>query len=158
MVAKEKEDENYRPYDSLRAIGFTKDEAKSFLAGIEEEEAAATQLPPDLKKAPEIEIKFQAQRAELHRRRLKIILPIVSGYAFAVCLYVTAAQFFHPEWIYGPFATWLPIRMDYVWEAAFVSSFILITAITMRYTKRSIHHRRLETDQNQRSDSNPQPR
>jgi hypothetical protein len=146
MAAKEDEYENYRPYDTLKAIGFTKDQAKGLLANIEE--AAATQLPPEPKKAPEIEIKFQTQRAELRRRRFKNILLIVWGYAFAVWLYVIAIQLFHPQWIYGPFATWLPIRMDFVGEAAFVVSFIIITAITMRNTKRSMYTRRPETEPN----------
>jgi hypothetical protein len=136
MVAKEEEDENYRPYDTLKAIGFTKDQAKGFLTNIEE--AAATQLPPEPKKEPEIEVKFRAQKSELRSARLKKFLLIAWAYAFAVWMYVIAVQFLHPEWIYEPFATWLPIRMDYVGEAAFVASFIIITAITMWNTKRSI--------------------
>jgi len=144
MVAKEEEDENYRPYDTLKAIGFTKDEAKGFLTNIEE--AGATQLPPEPKKEPEMEVKFRAQKSELRRTRFKKLLLIVWGYAFAVWIYVITIQFFHPEWIYEPFATWLPIRMDYVGEAAFVSSFIIITAVTMWNTKRGIRVKLRKTE------------
>jgi len=145
-VVKEKEDENYRAYDTLRAIGFTKDEAKGFLTTVEQ--AAATQLPPEPKKAPEMEVKFHTEKTELRRSRLKKFLIILWAYAFTVWFYVIAVQFLHPEWIYAPFATWLPIRMDYVGETAFVTSFILITAITMWNTKRSLRPRRAETDTN----------
>lgn len=133
------ENDEYRPYDTLKAIGFTKDEAKGFLTNIEQ--TAAAQLPPEPQKQPEIEVKFRTQRAQLRRSRLKNFLLIAWGYAFAVWLYVISIQFLHPAWIYAPFATWLPIRMDYVGESAFAASFIIITAITMWNTKRNIYHR-----------------
>jgi hypothetical protein len=145
-VAKEEEDENYRPYDTLKAIGFTKDEAKGFLTNIET--AASTQLPPEPKKAPEIELKYRTQKKAMRRSQLKNILLIVWGYAFAVWIYVISVQFLHPDWIYSPFATWLPIRMDYVGEAAFVSSFIIITSVTMWNTKRSMRPKFREQEPN----------
>ena len=127
-----KDDDDSRPYDILKAIGFTKEEAKGFLGYIEA--SAEAQLPPEPKKAPDMERKFREQK-QSRRAQLKNILLIVWGYAFAVWLYVIAVQFLHPDWIYQPFATWLPIRMDYVGEAAFVASFIIITAVTMWHTK-----------------------
>ena len=127
-----KDDDDYRPYDTLKAIGFTKEEAKGFLGYIEA--SAEAQLPPEPKKAPDMEVKFREQK-QSRRAQLKNILLIVWGYAFAVWLYVIAVQFLHPDWIYQPFATWLPIRMDYMGEAAFVASFIIITTVTMWHTK-----------------------
>jgi hypothetical protein len=144
MVVKEEEDENYRPYDTLKAIGFTQDEAKGFLTHIEE--TAAAQLPPEPRKAPDMEVKFRTQKIQLRRSQLKNILLILGGYAFAVWTYVIAVQFIHPEWVYEPFASWLPIRMDYVGETAFVASFIIITIVTMWNTKRNIYHRRPERE------------
>jgi len=146
VAVKEEADENYRPYDTLKAIGFSKDEAKGLLTSIEE--AAATRLPPEPKKAPDIEVKFQVQKSELRRIRLKRLLIIVWGYAFAVWLYVVATQFLNPAWIYEPFATWLPIRMDYIGEAAFAASFIIIIAIMMANTKRGIRPKNQVTDPN----------
>jgi hypothetical protein len=139
-----KENDEYRPYDTLKAIGFSKDEAKGFLTNIES--SVATQLPPELRKPPEIEIKFRAQKSEARRLRLKHLLLIGWGYAFAVWLYVITIQFLHPTWIYVPFVTWLPIRMDYIGEAAFVASFIIITAVTMWSTRPRIRIRQTETE------------
>lgn len=147
MVTEKERDELYRPYDTLKAIGFTKDEAKGFLTNIEN--AITTQSPTAPKTAPpEIAVKFRAQRSELRRSRFKSLLLIVWGYAFALWLYVIALQFFYPESIYWPFATWLPVRLDYVGEAAFVSSFFIATAVTMWNTKRSLRPRHQELGPN----------
>ena len=43
MVTEAEADELYRPYDTLKAIGFSTDDAKSFLANVET--AAQSQLP-----------------------------------------------------------------------------------------------------------------
>jgi hypothetical protein len=152
-LAKKEEDEDYRPYDTLKAIGFTKDDAKGFLAKIEE--SAATQLPPEPKKPPEIEVKFREQKRKLRRSQTRNLLLLVGIYALAVWIYVVAIQVSHPDWIYGPFATWLPIRMDYVGEGAFVSSFIIIAAITMWNTRRSMRTRRRETDASHSPETTP---
>jgi hypothetical protein len=145
-IVKEEADPNYRPYDTLKAIGFTKDEAKAFLTNVET--TAAAELPAEPKKAPETEVKFRMQESELRRSQMKRLLLIVWGYAFAVWIYLIATQFFHPEWIYGPFATWLPIRMDYIGEGAFVASFIIIMTVTMWDTKRAMLPRLRRTDVN----------
>jgi hypothetical protein len=143
-LAKEEQDEDYRPYDTLKAIGFTKDDAKGFLAKIEE--SAAAQLPPEPKKPPEMQVKFREDKAKLRRIQTRNLLLIVGVYALAIWIYVVAVQVSHPDWIYLPFATWLPIRMDYVGEGAFIASFIIIAAVTMWNTKRTLRPRRRETD------------
>ncbi len=129
MVTEAEADELYRPYDTLKAIGFSTDDAKSFLANVET--AAQSQLPPEPKSEPEVAVKYSVQRS-LHRSQLRRGLLLVAlGYAIAVWLYVVAMQLFYPGSIYFAFATWLPIRMDYVGEAAFVSSFIIATSLIM---------------------------
>jgi len=65
-----------------------------------------------------------------HASLIRRVCFVISCYGFAVWLYVIAYQLSFPQGVYGPFALWLPIRMDYVGEAAFTLSFIsaLITA------------------------------
>jgi len=141
----EEESEDYRPYDTLKAIGFTKDEAKGLLSNIEQ--AADKQLPPLPKKPPDMMVSFSKQRAE-RRARLRKVLLVVWGYAFVVWLYVIALQFFYPASIYMPFATWLPIRVDYVGEAAFILSFCVATAIVFWGAKRITRPLRPDSDSN----------
>jgi hypothetical protein len=136
MVTDKELDELYRPYDTLKSIGFSTDEAKSFLAGIAN--AAKSQTITEPKAETERVVKYTAQRSELRRLRSKTLLLVVWGYAFAVWLYVTAMQLLHPESINWTLATWLPIRLDYVGEAAFVFSFIVATAVTMWNTRLSL--------------------
>jgi len=133
-VVKESEsDELYRPYDTLTSIGFTKEEAKSFLAGIENAFDSRTIMAP--KSEPDRVLRYRAERAQLTRSRFKGLLLVVWGYAFAVWLYVVSMQLFYPKSLYWPVATWLPIRLDYFGEAAFVFSFIMATAVTMWNTR-----------------------
>jgi len=145
-VAKEEEDENYRPYDTLKSIGFTTEEAKGFLTNIESN--AKAQLPPEPKKAPDVQVKFSTQKAQLRHFRRRNAFVIMGGFTFAVWLYVIAVQFLHPDWIYGPFATWLPIRMDYVGEAAFIFSFIILVAFALEHARSGSIQRRLKADNN----------
>lgn len=49
------------------------------------------------------------------------------GYCFTVWLYVIAMQLRYPNSVYWPLAVWLPIRLDYLGEGAFILS--LISAI-----------------------------
>jgi len=142
-VVKEEEDENYRPYDTLKVIGFTKDEAKGFLTNIES--AASSQLPPEPKKAPDIEVKFRAQKTQLRHAQFRNLFLIVGGYAFAVLIYVIMIQVLHPDWLYAPLATRLPIRLDYVGDAAFVALFVIMTGVTMLNTKRAMQTERQQT-------------
>jgi hypothetical protein len=120
-------DELYRPYDTLKAIGFSTDDAKSFLGGIENE--AASQIKAEPKSEPDIVVKHSTQRAERRRYRVKGLLLIVWGYAFAVWLYVIAMQLVYPGALYWAVATWLPIRLDYFGESAFFFSFIVSIAV-----------------------------
>ncbi len=137
MVTEKESDELYRPYDTLKAIGFSTDDAKSFLGGIENE--AASQIKAEPKSEPDIAIKHSTQRADRRRYRVKGLLLIVWGYAFAVWLYVIAMQLVYPNSLYWPVATWLPIRLDYFGEAAFVFSFVVSIAViwTQRLSPRT---------------------
>jgi len=138
--------ELYRPYDTLKAIGFTKDEAKSFLAGVENAFDSQTIITP--KSEPDRVLKYRAERSELRRSRLKSLLMIAWGYTFAVWLYVVAMQLFHPESLYWPLATWMPIRLDYFGEAAFICSFLMATAVTMWNTRLNLRTERREPKPN----------
>ncbi len=132
MVSEKELNELYRPYDTLKAIGFGTDEAKSFLTEIAK--AAENQTITEPKAEAERVVKYSTQRSELRRSRSKGVLLVAWGYAFAVWLYVIAMQLFYPQSIYWPLATWLPIRLDYFGEAAFVFSFIMAAAVTMMNT------------------------
>lgn len=132
MVTEKELDELYRPYDTLKSIGFSTDEAKSFLAGIAN--AAESQTITEPKAETERVVKYTAQRSELRRSRSKGLLLVAWGYSFAVWLYVIAMQLFYPQSIYWPLATWLPIRLDYFGEGAFVFSFIMATGVAMLST------------------------
>ena len=59
--------------------------------------------------------------AKARVQRVSIVLCI---YSFIVWLYVIAMQLRYTESIHWPFAQWLPIRMDYLGETAFLFSFI----------------------------------
>ena len=129
MVTEKESDELYRPYDTLKAIGFSTDDAKSFLGRIENE--AASQIKAEPKSEPETVVKYRTQHSERRHSRLTGFLVVVCGFAFAVWLYVIAMQLFYPKSIYWPLATWLPIRLDYVGEAAFVFSLFTALAVAM---------------------------
>jgi hypothetical protein len=129
MVTEAEADELYRPYDTLKAIGFSTDDAKSFLGSIEG--AAQSQIPPEPKSEPEVAVKYSVQRSMRRSQLRRGVLLVALGYSIAVWLYVVAMQLFYPNSIYFAFATWLPIRMDYVGEAAFVFSIISATALIM---------------------------
>jgi hypothetical protein len=135
MVTKKESDELYRPYDTLKAIGFSTDDAKSFLGGIED--AAASQIKAEPKREPDTVAKYNEQRSERRHSRVKGLLLIVWGYAVAVWLYVIAMQLVYPDSLYWPVATWLPIRLDYFGESAFFFSFIVSIAVMMWSTSRS---------------------
>ena len=140
LVTETESDELYRPYDTLTAIGFSREEAKSFLSGIEKGFDSQTKIAP--KSEPDRVVKYRAERSELKRSNLKGLLLVVWGYAFAIWLYVVAMQLFDPESIYWPLAIWLPIRLDYFGEAAFVFSFIVATAVTMWNTSLNLRTER----------------
>src|SRR5208283_4402528 len=99
MVTEKELNELYRPYDTLKAIGFSTDEAKSFLAGVSD--AANSQTVAEPKREAESVVRYTTQRSE-RRRALPLV---VWGYAFAVWLYVIAMQFFYPNSLYWTLAT-----------------------------------------------------
>ena len=53
------------------------------------------------------------------------------GYCIAIWLYVIAYQLRYNSSVYNTLAWWLPIRMDYLGEAAFALSFILALIIAL---------------------------
>jgi len=112
---------------TLKAVGFSTDEAKEFLGGIED--AAGSQIKAEPKREPDTVMKYGMQRSERRRSRVKGLLLIVWGYAVAVWLYVIAMQLVYPGALYWAVATWLPIRLDYFGESAFFFSFIVSIAV-----------------------------
>ena len=146
MVNETGSGELYRPYDTLTAIGFTKEEAKSFLAGVENAFDSQTLIAP--KTEPDRALKYGAERSELRHSHLRGFLFVAWGYAFAVWLYVVAMQLFYPKSLYWPIATWLPIRLDYLGEAAFLFSFITATAVTMWNTRLKLRTERHQLKRN----------
>ncbi|MGD0423326.1 MAG: hypothetical protein ABSA92_07700 [Candidatus Bathyarchaeia archaeon] len=79
---------------TLKAVGFSTDEAKEFLGGIED--AAGSQIKAEPKREPDTVMKYGMQRSERRRSRVKGLLLIVWGYAVAVWLYVIAMQLVFP--------------------------------------------------------------
>lgn len=140
-MAKEESEIPYRPYDTLRKIGLSKDDAVGLLTRIED---AAAQLPPEPEKPPDAQVKYREQKQHRHSHKKRILM-VIGAYAIAVWIYVVSMQAIHPDWMYASFATWLPIRMDYVGEGAFVFSFIAIIAALWN-RNRALHLSRPETD------------
>jgi hypothetical protein len=69
-------------------------------------------------------------------QRLSIVL---WGYCVGVWLYVIAMQLRYPNSVYWPLAVWVPIRLDYLGEAAFALSFVLaVIAASASTAKRRI--------------------
>jgi hypothetical protein len=63
---------------------------------------------------------------------------VVWGYSVGVWLYVIAMQLRYPNSVYWPLAIWLPIRLDYLGETAFIFSFLfaMIAVSASTLTKR----------------------
>ncbi|MGP8069498.1 MAG: hypothetical protein ACLP5V_06375 [Candidatus Bathyarchaeia archaeon] len=132
MMAEAELNELHRPYDTLKAIGYSTDEAKAFVASIEN--AAQNQTIPEPKSESD-KVVNRAQRSEPERSAFRGFMLVAWGYLFAVWLYVVAMQLFYPESIYGALAIWLPFRLDYFGETAFVFSFIIATAFILSKPK-----------------------
>lgn len=49
---------------------------------------------------------------------------VIWGYCVVIWLYVIAIQLIQPDLVYTPLTLWLPVRLDYLGEAAFVLSFV----------------------------------
>ena len=73
-----------------------------------------------------------------HRRTLiRRICVVLWGYSLAVWLYVLAYQLRYRDGIYDVLTWWLPIRMDYLAEAAFALSFLFaLIAVSYRAAER----------------------
>ena len=108
--------------ETLTAMGLTQQEAKGFLNRIENSFTGQTSKL----------IRYKQQKTHVKHKRA---LMVVWAYAFIVWLYVIAMQLQYPNSVYWPFAVWIPIRMDYLGEMAFISSFILAIALTLWNTK-----------------------
>jgi hypothetical protein len=109
------------PMETLTEMGFTPNEAKSFLNRIEN---SFSGQPSKL-------VRYSQQQSQLRHSWLKKLMTISWGYAFVIWLYVIAMQLRFPDSVYWPLAVWVPIRMDYLGEVAFGFSFILALAITI---------------------------
>lgn len=121
MVVREEEDENYYADNTLKAIGLGDAEGKGSVANNE--------------------INTYVQRSEVKHSGFRNVLLILWGCAFELWLYVIAVQLFYPRSANWPFATWLPLRLDYVGETAFISSFFFVTAVIMWNAKRIVRPR-----------------
>jgi len=63
--------------------------------------------------------------------RLQHVSIVLCTWTLSVWLYVIAMQLRYTDAVHWPLAVWLPIRLDYLGEAAFVLSliFAIITAL-----------------------------
>jgi len=53
---------------------------------------------------------------------LRALLLTIERFGFACWVYVVAFQIFCPDSVYWNLAVWIPIRLDYFGEAAFILS------------------------------------
>jgi len=99
----------------LTSIGLTQEDARQFLRRI-----------PQLQESRGMTISRRRDFSRL--QHLSIVL---CAWSLSVWLYVIAMQLRYPDAVYWPLAVWLPIRLDYLGEAAFILSliFAIITAL-----------------------------
>ena len=71
--------------------------------------------------------------SESHSRTnlIRRICVVISVYSLTVWLYAIAYQLRYPKFVYDVLVWWLPIRMDYLAEAAFALSFICALIIAL---------------------------
>lgn len=69
-----------------------------------------------------ISAKYRSSQGRLAMGRMMVT--ILWAYSFAIWVYVVAFQIANPMSPYWPVALWLPIRMDYFGEIAFMLSFV----------------------------------
>lgn len=100
----------------LTSIGLTKEDAGQFLRRL-----------PQLQESRGMTT-ISKRRDFSGLQRLSIVL---CAWSLSVWLYVIAMQLRYPDAVYWPLAVWLPIRLDYLGEAAFILSliFAIITAL-----------------------------
>ena len=99
------------PMEVLASMGLTGAESRQLMKKIEDERKDRAQR-----------LFANAKRSSTKLRRMTIILWI---YSLIVWPYVIAMQLRYPESPHWGFATWLPVRMDYLSAVAFILSFIL---------------------------------
>lgn len=97
----------------LTAIGLTPDEAGAFIETLKNDDGNRRHW------TSEQLLKFRG------------LMMILWAYSFAVWLYVVAMQLRSVESVYWRFATWVPVRMDYLGEAAFLFSFLMCIMIVL---------------------------
>ena len=97
--------------DVLTSMGLTGAESRQLMQRIEAE-----------RKDQALRLFVSAKKSSSMLRRVAIILWL---YSLIVWLYVIAMQLRYPDSPYWIFARWIPVRMDYIGEAAFFLSFIL---------------------------------
>lgn len=119
--------EQTTPLETLTSIGFTRDEANAFLSRIENSFTTETVKT----------IRYSQQRRNY--LSYQKFLTVIWGYAFTIWVYVIAMQLRFPDSVRWPLALWLPVRMDYLGEIVFASSFILACVITIGNPKSTTH-------------------
>ena len=60
-------------------------------------------------------------------KRIVSVFRVCAFYSLLVWLYVIVFQYVNPNSVYWGLAWWLPIRMDYLAETAFIASFIFVS-------------------------------
>jgi hypothetical protein len=98
------------PMEILTSMGLTGAESRQLMKRIEAE-----------RKDQALKLFVSAKKSSTRLRRVTIILWM---YSLIFWLYVIAMQLRYPESPYWPLAQWLPVRMDYVGEVAFILSFV----------------------------------
>jgi hypothetical protein len=101
----------------LTSIGLTQEDARQFL-----------------RRLPQLQESRGMTTISRHRdfSRLQRLSIVLCAWSLSVWLYVIAMQLRYPDAVYWPLAVWLPIRLDYLGEAAFILSliFAIITALS----------------------------
>ena len=119
----------YKPCDTLKAIGFTNAEARSFLTDIEN--TFNNQIDKGPSPASRVRLRYSEHWSELRHSRLNRFLFVAWGYSFVIWLYVIAMQLLYPGSVYWRLAIWMPIRLNYIGEVAFAFSFLAATTLTV---------------------------
>jgi hypothetical protein len=109
----------------LTSIGLTQEDARQFLKRL-----------PQLQESRGI---ISSKRRDFSRlQHLSIVL---CAWSLSVWLYVIAMQLRYPDAVYWPLAVWLPIRLDYLGEAAFILSLIFATITAFFQINRNIRQK-----------------
>ena len=99
------------PMEILTSMGLTGSESRRLMQRLEAE-----------RKDQALRLFVSAKKSSTKLRRTAVILWL---YSLLVWLYVIAMQLRYPDSPHMAFAQWIPVRMDYLGEAAFFLSLIL---------------------------------